>query len=93
MRARKSSLSYISSRNIGNSLEFIASIRFNNYYIPEIIKLKQHEKKTPIIIMILLLAVPNSVFAATSFILQAKAEGNVVILSHTIYQTYGSAPF
>ena len=43
--------------------------------------------------MILLLAVPNSVFAATSFILQAKAEGNVVILSHTIYQTYGSAPF
>jgi uncharacterized membrane protein len=51
------------------------------------------KKKTPIIIMILLLAVPNSVFAATSFILQAKAEGNVVILSHTIYQTYGSAPF
>jgi hypothetical protein len=50
-------------------------------------------KKIPIVIVILLLTAPTLAFAATSFIPRAKAEGNVVILSHTIYQTYGSAPF
>ena len=48
--------------------------------------------KAMIIVIILLVSTVTTV-AFISFISQAEADGDVVILSHTIYQTYGFAPF
>ena len=43
--------------------------------------------------LVTLLLVSATVFASLSFVSQVKAEGDVIILSDTIYQYYGYAPF
>jgi hypothetical protein len=43
--------------------------------------------------LVTLLLVSVTVFSSLSFVSQAKADGDVIILSDTIYQNYGYAPF
>jgi hypothetical protein len=43
--------------------------------------------------MVTLLLVSVTIFASLSFVSQLKADGDVIILSDTIYQNYGYAPF
>jgi hypothetical protein len=43
--------------------------------------------------LVTLLLVSATVFASLSFVSEVKADGDVIILSDTIYQNYGYAPF
>jgi len=43
--------------------------------------------------LVTLLLVSATVFVSSSFVSQVKADGDVIILSDTLYQDYGNAPF
>jgi hypothetical protein len=62
-------------------------------YIAEKLKSKKAKNMKLTVLVTLLLLVSAAVFASVDLVGQVKAEGNVIILSDTIYQNYGNAPF